>query len=152
MMKLIVQLSYGTRVCDLTEGLVASEVASQFGITDPVLYQEFAESDFDPACFLYIGCFTLSAGVVGFDLAAAQEIETAQAKAKAASEQTALLNGYTVEVLTAQASLPVSDRSPEAQAVLDDLNAQAAELQTRLAAIAAASTAKELNTTLEAPQ
>jgi len=149
MMKLIVQLSYGTRVCDLTEGLVASEVASQFGITDPSFYQEFAESDFDPACFLYIGCFTLSAGVVGFDLAAAQEIANTQAKGKAATEQTALLNGYTVEVLAAQASLPVGDRNPAVQAVLDDLNTQAAELQAQLTAIAAAGDAAALKAALE---
>lgn len=150
MTKLAVQLSYGTRVCDLTDGLLASEVASQFGITDPALYQEFAESDFDPACFRYIGCFTLAAGVVGFDLDKAKEIAASQARAASAPRQHELLKGFTPGALAAQMAISSSSRNKKLQDMITALNAETQAVLDQEAAIQAAATITELNSIMEA--
>lgn len=148
MKKVIVMLAE-SQVYSLIAPHTAESIALSLGITDSALYQEFDSSAFDESCYSYSNAFTLLGGVVGFDLAKAQQMAGSHAKTKAAANQAAVLNGYTLETLTAQASLPVLQRNPGAQDVLDALNTQLTELQARLDAINAAGDTAALNAALE---
>jgi hypothetical protein len=151
MTKAIVQLSYQTLVFDLEPGQTAAELAGSYGITDPALYAEFAESDFDAACYLYVNCFTLSGGVVSFSLPSAKELASEKVKTQTATEQQAALAGYTPEVLASQAILPELSRTPEIQVVLEAVNDLNTTLQANLAAIDAATTIDEVNNVVNPP-
>jgi hypothetical protein len=139
------------QVYDILSGQTAESIAAGSGVTDPSLYQEFAESDFDPACYNFPSAFTLSEGVVGFDLPAAKIQATSQEKSKFATEEQAATEGYSANQLASQSSLAEIDRLPEIQLVLDAVNVLATELSANLTAIAAATTIDEVNNIVNPP-
>ena len=150
-MKIFLSFSGYPNVLDLPPGQTASEFAGSFGITDPADYQEFPESDFDSACYNFPSAFTLTAGVVGFDLPTAKVSAGNQAKSETSTEQQAALEGYTPEVLAAQATLPELSRTPEIQASIVEVNDLNTTLKANLTAIAAATTIDEVNNIVNPP-
>jgi hypothetical protein len=149
-MKVYIEFS-GGQVVDIPAGQTAAQVAASCGITDSALYQEFAESDFDAACYNFPSSFTLSEGVVGFDLPTAKVTASTQAKSGTSTQQQAALVGYTPEVLASQAILPELSRTPEIQVVLEAVNDLNVTLQTNLAAIDAATDINEVNNIVNPP-
>jgi hypothetical protein len=134
----------GKQLCPILEGFTAESIAASYGITDPALYQEFAESDFEAACYSFPGAFTIVNGVVGFDLAKAKqlaEITVNQQSNKQASEN---LAGLSYDVYVAQASLPAEQRIVKYQAAIDANNANAVETEQREQAVYAAETIDEV--------
>jgi hypothetical protein len=151
MNKVIVILGVDTIVYDVIPPQTAAEVAEGCGVTDPAFYQEFPESDFDPACYNFPSCFTLSAGVVGFSLPSAKELATFVEKQKYSAAETGATVNYSANQLASQASLPVIDRLPDIQLVLDEVNLLAVQLNDSLAAIDAATTIDEINNIVNPP-
>jgi hypothetical protein len=121
-------------------GQTAAQAAAGSGVTDPALYQEFAESDFEAACYSFPGAFTLVAGVVGFDLATAKQIAELAVNAQSNEAAKATLSGLSYDVYIAQASLPAEQRIAKYQAAIDANNANALETEQREQAIYAATT------------
>ena len=143
--KVIVISDGSSAVYNVVPGRTAEQIAAVSGVTDPAFYQEFPESDFDPACYNFSSAFTLVAGVVGFDLPAAKVQATSQEKSKYSTLEATATDGYSANQLASQGALPEIDRLPEVQAVIDAVNVLAVELSTKLAAIAAATTIDEIN-------
>lgn len=144
-------LYFGPQIYSLTSGQTAAAIAESFGITDPALYAEFADSDFDAACYNFPTAFSLSGGVVSFSLPSAKVFASNQAKTQTATEQQAALAGYTSEVLASQAILPELSRTPEIQVVLEAVNDLNTALQSELTAIAAATDINEVNNVVNKP-
>ena len=140
MTKLLVLLPFYNYVYDIPAGQTATQVAESAGVTDPDLYQQFNESDFEAACYSFPGAFTLTAGVVGFDLTKAKQL--AELTVNAQSNQTAqiTMSGLSYDVYVAQASLPSEQRIAKYQAAIDANNANALETEQREQAIYAATT------------
>ena len=151
MNKVIVIVNEYPQIYSIPDGQTAQEVAESCGVTDPALYQEFAESDFDAACYDFPSAFTLSGGVVGFELLTAKVSATAGVKFQTATAQGEALAGYTSEVLAAQATLPELSRTPEIQASIAAVNDLNTTLQANLTAIAAATTIDEVNNVVNPP-
>ena len=103
-------------------------------------------------------CFLIDAGAISFDLAAAQRQGEMVAKSESAQIQQELTDGYTIEQIAAQTTVPVDSRDARMQSVIDALNEETSRLMAQLDAITAATTVDELNaavypeptTTLEA--
>jgi len=144
-------LFLGVQIYSLEAGQTAEQVAAASGITDPALYQEFAESDFDSACYSFSGAFTLVAGVVGFDLDKAKQIAEIIVNAQSNEAAKATLSGLSYDVYVAQVSLPAEQRIVKYQAVMDANNALAIETENREQAIAAATTIDEINNIVNPP-
>jgi len=139
--KLFIQTSFQKLVLDLyPDSVTAQEAAENLGVTDPALYQEFAESDFDSACYSFPGAFTLVAGVVGFDLAKAKQLAELTVNNQSNEAAKATLAGLSYDVYVAQASLPAEQRIAKYQAAIDANNANALETEQREQAIYAATT------------
>jgi hypothetical protein len=138
-------------VYDLVPELTAEEIAASCGVTDPAYYQEFAESDFDGACYSFPLAFTLVGGVVGFDLAKAKQIadSTVNAQSNEAAKKT--LEGLSYDVYIAQSALPAEQRIVKYQAAIDANNAIALETEQREQAIYAATTIEEVNAIVYPP-
>ena len=136
---------------DLTDQTPQS-ILEQLGVTDPSLYAEFNSADFDSACYSFPGAFTLTAGVVGFDLATAKQLAelTVNAQSNEAAKKT--LEGLSYDVYVAQASLPAEQRIAKYQAAIDANNANALETEQREQAVYAASTIQEVNAIVYPPQ
>lgn len=130
----------GSQIYTIDPGKTAESVAAQSGVTDPALYQEFAESDFDSACYSFLGAFTLVSGVVGFDLAKAKQIAEGLVNTQSNDAAKATLAGLSYDVYVAQASLPAEQRIAKYQAAIDANNANALETEQREQAIYAATT------------
>jgi hypothetical protein len=141
MNKVLVIMSESTQdVYDVVAPKTAQSVAAQSGVTDPAFYQEFAESDFDSACYSFPGAFTLVAGVVGFDLTKAKQLAELTVNAQSNEAAKATLAGLSYDVYVAQASLPAEQRIAKYQAAIDANNANALETEQREQAIYAATT------------
>ena len=151
MTKVIVIPSWGPQVYTLPSGMTPEQVAAGSGVTDPALYQDFADTDFDPACYNFPSAFTLTAGIVGFDLPTAKVSASDQVKRQTSILQGQALAGYTSEVLAAQATLPELSRTPEIQAVIVAINDLNTTLQANLTDIAAATTIDEVNNIVNPP-
>ena len=145
MNKVIVVTGLVNQVYTIPEGSTAQMVASQCGVTDPALYQEFPESDFDPACYNFLGAFTLSAGVVGFDLAKAKELAIGVVSAQSNETARKTLEGLSYDLYVAQCSLPAGERIAKYQAAIDANNAIAVETEQREQAINSAKTIEKVN-------
>jgi len=130
----------GYQICPIYPGTTATSIAESYGVTDPALYQEFAESDFDSACYSFPGAFTLTSDVVGFDLAKAKQLAESVVNAQSNEAAKATLSGLSYDVYVAQASLPAEQRIAKYQAAIDANNANALETEQREQAIYAATT------------
>lgn len=90
-------------------------------------------------------------GTIEPDFTLSKNIAIQKVKLQTAEEQTAILDGYTSEVLAAQATLPEESRDPEIQskfAAVNDLNTQ---LQSQIAAIEAATDMDTLYNIVQKP-
>ena len=137
---LVVTASSGNQIYTILAGQTAQSIAANGGVTDPALYQEFAESDFDSACYSFPGAFTLTAGVVGFDLAKAKQLAELQVNQQSNEAAAKVMAGLSYDVYIAQASLPAEQRIAKYQAAIDANNANALETEQREQAIYAATT------------
>ena len=118
----------------------SQSIALQYGVTDPSLYAEFAESDFDSACYNFPNAFTLSGGVVGFDLAKAKELAESVINAQSNDAAREVMKSLSYDVYVAQSTLPAEQRIAKYQAAIDANNAIALETEQREQAIYAATT------------
>ena len=142
----------GKQIVDLTEGFTAESIAASYGITDPALYQEFAGSDFDAACYSFPDAFTLANGVVSFSLDAAKQIAEIRVNVQSNEAAAKVMAGLSYDVYVAQASLPAEQRIVKYQAAIDANNANALETEQREQAIYAASTIEEVNAIVYPPK
>jgi hypothetical protein len=149
--KIIIVYENGNQVYTIPEGLTAQQVAASGGVTDPSLYQEFAESDFDAACYNFSQAFTLSNGVVGFDLAKAKQLGENAVNAQSNEAARKTLEGLSYDVYVAQCALPADQRIVKYQAAIDANNAIALETEQREQAIYAAETIEEVNAIVYPP-
>jgi hypothetical protein len=147
----IVVLSPYPEVYEVTPGKTAALIASQGGVTDPALYQEFAYADFDPACYNFPGAFTLSNGVVGFNLDTAKSIGDSIVNQQSNEAAKATLAGLSYDVYIAQSTLPPDQRIAKYQAAIDANNAIALETEQREQAIYTAETIEEVNAIVYPP-
>ena len=145
MNKVLILSSLGQQVISVSEGYTSDIIASQSGITDPALYQEFADTDFDAASYLYPSAFSLSGGVVSFSLDKAKQSAESIVNAQSNEQAKAILAGLSYDVYIAQSSLPKEQRIAKYQAAIDANNALAIETENREQAIYAASTIEEVN-------
>jgi hypothetical protein len=144
-------LYFGSQVYSLASDQTAASIAASFGITDPALYAEFADTDFDSACYNYSGAFTLANGVVGFDLDKAKQLAENIVNTQSNEAAKATLAGLSYDVYIAQASLPAEQRIVKYQAAIDANNAIALETEQREQAIYAATTIEEVNAIVYPP-
>lgn len=151
MNKVIVVTSTATSVYNITAGKTAAGIAAASGVTDPDFYQEFAETDFDAACYNFNPAFSLSGGVVNFSLSVAKEVAKQQEKFEYSPLEAAATEGYSVSQLASQASLDPVNRLPDVQVVLDAVNVLAVQLNNNLIAIDAATTIDEVNNIVNPP-
>ena len=140
MNKVIVISNGSPQVYDLNPEFTPQQIAAASGVTDPALYQQFNESDFEAACYSFPGAFTLADGVVGFDLAKAKQIAESIVNQQSNEAAKAALSGLSYDVYVAQASLPAEQRIAKYQAAIDANNANALETEQREQAIYAATT------------
>ena len=138
--KVIVIANGAPQIYTPDPGQTAAEVAAGSGVTDPALYQQFNESDFDEACYSFPSAFTLVAGVVGFDLAKAKQLAELTVNAQSNEAAKATLANLSYDVYIAQCALPVEQRVAKYQAAIDANNANALETEQREQAIYAATT------------
>jgi len=142
--KLLLLMPFGPQIFNVSGGQTVSNILESTGTTDPTLYAEFAESDFDAACYSFPGAFTLVAGVVGFDLATAKQLAELQVNQQSNEAAKATLAGLSYDVYVAQASLPAEQRIAKYQAAIDANNANALETEQREQAVYAATTIDEV--------
>ena len=152
MQKVLVIVSSNSQVYDLDPGMTAESTAASAGVTDPALYAEFPESDFDAACYNFLGAFTLTAGVVGFDLDAAKQLADSVVNNQSNEQAKAILAGLSYDVYVAQSTLPKEQRIAKYQAAIDANNALAIETENREQAIYAASTIEGVNAIVYPPK
>ena len=152
MNKVIVIVGGAPQIYTLDPGQTAAQVASASGIIDPALYQEFAESDFDAACYSFPQAFSLADGVVSFSLDTAKSIGDSIINQQSNESAKANLAGLSYDVYIAQASLPAEQRIAKYQAAIDANNALAIETENREQAIYAATTIQEVNAIVYPPK
>lgn len=128
----------------------AEQVATSLGYSLSECVQ-FLYSDFDPACYSFPQAFTLTAGVVGFDLGTAKQLAELTVNAQSNEQAKKTLEGLSYDVYVAQASLPAEQRIVKYQDAIDANNALAIETENREQAIYAASTIEEVNAIVYPP-
>jgi hypothetical protein len=139
MNKVLVIMSESAQdVYDVVAPKTAQSVAAQSGVTDPALYQEFPESDFDGACYNFVKGFSLANGVVSYSLTNAKAQAVDITKSNHAATESAATAGYSDTAIAAQSGLAEGDRLPEIQAVISEVNFLAYQLSDNLAKIDAA--------------
>jgi hypothetical protein len=143
--KVIVIVGGAPQIYTPNPGQTAAQAAAGSGVTDPSLYQEFPESDFDAACYNFPGAFSLENGVVSFNLDKAKQIADSIVNAQSNEAAKATLAGLSYDVYIAQSSLPAGERIAKYQAAIDANNAIALETEQREQAIYAATTIEEVN-------
>lgn len=152
MNKLFVTTVNGNNIASIPAGQTAEQVAASFGITDPSLYQEFPESDFEPACYNFPSAFTLTDGVVSFDLDTAKQIGDILINQQSNEAAAKVMAGLSYDVYVAQSTLPPEQRIAKYQAAIDANNAIAIETENREQALYAASTIQEVNAIVYPPK
>ncbi len=135
----------GNQIYDILPDQTAASIAAGSGVTDPSLYAEFDSADFDGACYNFPGAFTLTNGVVGFDLAKAKQLADGIVNTQSNEAAKKTLEGLSYDVYVAQSALPAGERIAKYQAAIDANNAIALETEQREQAIYAATTIEEVN-------
>ena len=128
-----------------------SYVAASYGVEDPALYAEFTYEDFDAACYLYPGAFSLANGIVSFSLDVAKSIADSIVNNQSNEQAKANLSGLSYDVYMAQCALPADQRVAKYQAAIDANNALAIETENREQAVYAAETIEEVNAIVYPP-
>jgi hypothetical protein len=137
-----------TNVLIITSGATPEEQATLMGL-DAGHWATFDMDDF-PGCEPWYTCFTLvnnqpNPNTVTFDLATAKLLADDIVKQQSVATQNTLLDGYTAEMIAAQAALPSPSRDVRFQNVITDINDEAAILLQRQVDISAAATIAEVN-------
>jgi hypothetical protein len=140
------------QVGPILEGFTLSSIAEGYNVTDPSLYVEFAESDFDSVCYNYPGAFDLKDGVVSFNLDTAKAIADSLVNQQSNEQAKANLAGLSYDVYMAQCALPAEQRIAKYQAAIDANNALAIETENREQAIYTATTIQEVNAIVYPPK
>jgi hypothetical protein len=138
-------------ITDLREDLPVDVQAAQCGAYSPEYYATFPDSDFDTACYNFPSAFTLSGGVVGFDLAKAKVTAEELVNAQSNEAAKATLAGLSYDVYVAQCALPPEQRVVKYQTAIDANNSIALETEQREQAIYAATTIEEVNAIVYPP-
>ena len=143
-MKFYIHFGVG-QILDLPPGQTAAQVAAGYQITDPALYKEFLESEFDSACYNYPCAFTLTENVLTFDLdkAKVKAEEIIDLQSNELSRKT--LEGLSYSVYVAQSTLPPEQRSAKYQEAITRNNTIAYETEIRVQSAYRATTIDELN-------
>lgn len=143
-MKLYIHFGVG-QILDLPSGQTAAQVAAGYQITDPDLYKEFLESEFDLACYNYPCAFTLAENVLTFDLdkAKVKAEEIIDNQSNELSRETLMGLSYTLYV--AQSTLPPEQRIAKYQEAITRNNTIAYETEVRVQSAYRATTIDELN-------
>jgi hypothetical protein len=149
--KVIVIVNGDPQVYTPNPGQTAAQIAALSGVTDPALYQQFNESDFDAACYSFTQGFSLANNVVSYSLAPAKVQAVAIVKSQAATEEATATAGYSTSQLSSQASLDAIDRIANIQAVLDVVNNLAVALDENITAIESASNIETVYNTVQQP-
>jgi hypothetical protein len=139
MNKVLVIYDGTTQVYSVDEDRSAQFIAESLNVTDPAFYQEFPESDFDPACYSFPSGFSLASGIVSYNLASAKVAAKSAVKSQHEATEAAVTSGYSDTAIAAQSGLAEGDRLPEIQAVISEVNFLAYQLSDNLAKIDAAS-------------
>lgn len=142
---LILTTTSGNQIYDILPDQTAQSIAAVSGVIDPALYQEFAESDFDSACYSFLSAFSLAEGVISFSLDKAKQLSEGVVNAQSNEAAKATLAGLSYDVYVAQSTLPAEQRIAKYQAAIDANNAIALETEQREQAIYAATTIEEVN-------
>jgi hypothetical protein len=129
----------------------AESIAAASGVTDTSLYQEFAESDFDSACYNFPEGFSLESNVVSFSLDKAKQMAEGIINIQSNEAAKEILKGLSYDVYVAQCSLPPEQRIVKYQAAIDANNAIAIETENREQAVYAAETIEEVNAIVYPP-
>lgn len=87
----------------------------------------------------------------GYALPGAKEQAKTEVKLQNAVEVGIASNNFTAQLLATQSALPIEERIPEVQAVIDDVNVLGAQLQTQLTAIDTATSISDLNDIVNPP-
>jgi hypothetical protein len=148
---LILTPTSGNQIYTILAGQTAQSIAANGGVTDPSLYQEFADTDFDAACYNYPTAFTLAEGTVSFSLTEAKQIAENIVNVQSNEAAKKVLEGLSYNVYVAQSTLPPDQRIAKYQAAIDANNAIALETEQREQAIYAATTIEEVNAIVYPP-
>jgi hypothetical protein len=150
-MKLLILFNNQPLIYDVESSETTQEILSSLGVSDPSLYQEFSESDFDPACYSFVSAFSLAEGVVSFNLPDAKVQASNTVKVQHAATEQAVTAGYSDTVIASQSGLPEGDRLPEIQAVISEVNFLAYQLSDNLAKIDAATDVETVYNIVQQP-
>jgi hypothetical protein len=150
-MKKAIIIYMGSQICNLEPSQTAEQIAESYGVTDPSLYAEFDETDFDAGCYKFASAFTLTNGVVEFDLTKAKQIAESIVNAQSNEAAKKTLEGLSYDVYIAQSALPAEQRIAKYQAAIDANNAIALETEQREQAIYSATTIDEVNAIVYPP-
>jgi len=146
--------SYNT-IYFIPEGQTAQEIANR----NKWAFSEWVEFDgesYGASYEQYANAFSISldsdnSKSVSFNLTKAKEIGREKVKQKTSVLQQASLNGYTTEVLAAQATLSESSRTPSIQVVITNINNLNYSLQTQISEIDVCTNLTEINLIVNPP-
>jgi hypothetical protein len=148
---LVIVPNAGNQIYTILAGQTAQSIAANGGVTDPALYQQFNESDFEAACYSFPSGFSLADGVVSYALAPAKVQAVGIVKSQAATEEATATAGYSANQLASQSSLDAIDRIANIQAVLDVVNDLAVTLDANITAIETATNIETVYNTVQQP-
>jgi hypothetical protein len=149
---LILTPTSGNQIFEILSGQTAESIAAASGVTDPALYQEFADTDFEAACYNFPSAFSLANGVVSFSLDTAKTIADNIVNQQSNEAAKNNLANLSYDVYMAQCALPAEQRIAKYQAAIDANNANALETEQREQAIYAATTIDQVFAIVYPPQ
>jgi len=138
MKKVLVLTSAGPMVFSIPAGRTAADVAARNGVTKSSSFKEFDEADFDAEDYYYSQAFSLSRGVVSFDLEVAKTAKTKEIDA-VVKKKLDLEYGAELERVRVDASYTLS------QAAKDAIKAIYATRDAAVAAMAAANSSAAIS-------
>jgi hypothetical protein len=141
----------GNQIYTIPSGKTAQSVAAGNGVTDPALYKQFNESDFEAACYSLTSGFSLTDGVISYSLPTAKAQASSTVKAQHVADEAAVTAGYSDTAIAAQSGLPEGERLPEIQAVISEVNFLAYQLSDNLANIDSASNIETVYNIVQQP-
>ena len=109
-------------ILNLLDGESAEEVAKSFQITNPDNYLAFDDSDYDEESYFFPGAYTLSGGVLTFDLEEAKTRAIAYLNSRFQESIDTALVDVNKLIFIAQSSLPEVDRIPKYQTAINAVN------------------------------